>query len=505
MTRIRRAQVTAKLVMAAALAMAAGFQPASAKSLRILLASDIYKMSEEDGRGGHARLAGAVKAERAKGGTFLFVHAGDAISPCLMCGFDQGQHLMALMNMTPPDIFVPGNHEYDFGKAVFLKRMKEAAFPILAANLAATDGSLAGLIQSSRIIDVDGVKVGILGATADDAVKKSNPEDLRISATVETVTREAAALRTAGADFVVAIVHASRDTDKQLIEARAADLLLSGDDHDLLWSFDGKTGFVEGGEDALYLTAIDIDISVETTPEGRRITWVPTFRMIDTKTVTPDPAVARAVQKYEAELSAELDVAVADVPVAFDSLSATVRLKENLLGNMVADALRSGYQADIALINGGGLRGGKQYQAGAPFTRRDVLTEMPFGNKAVVIELKGLQLRTIIEYGLALLPAASGRFPHVSGANVHFDPAAPAGQRITRFEINGADVRNEKLYTLVTNDFLLRGGDGYPVLASAHQRVRPEDGRLVANEVLVYLKANGFKAVSTSERMVPKK
>ena len=68
-----------------------------------------------------------VKAERAKGGHVLFAHAGDTLSPSLMSGFDRGAHIIALTNLIPPDMFVPGNHEFDFGKATFLQRMARGA------------------------------------------------------------------------------------------------------------------------------------------------------------------------------------------------------------------------------------------------------------------------------------------------------------------------------------------------------------------------------------------
>lgn len=486
------------------LMVALSMSAAHAKSLRILLTSDVYKMSGERERGGHARLAAAVNAERAKGGAFLYVHAGDAISPCLMCGFDQGEHLLALMNKAPPDVFVPGNHEYDFGKDIFLKRMREAKFPIFAANLTSPDGTVEALLQKSKIIDLDGIKIGVVGATADDAPQKSNPQDLKIAPIVETVHSEAQALRAGGADFVIAIVHASRDTDRRLIASRAADLILSGDDHDLSWSYDGKTGFVEGGEDATHLNVVELDIDVVTTADGRRTEWTPAFRIIDTKSVVPDPAVSAQVAKYEAILAGELDVPVATAPAAFDSKSATVRARENLLGNVVADALREGYGADLALMNGGGLRGGKEYAAGQTITRRDILSELPFSNKAVVVELKGEDIRTILEHALALLPQPAGRFPHISGAVVTFDAAAQAGARIAEISINGEPLRAKRVYKVVTNDFLVRGGDGYPLLGAARLLVRPEDGRLVANDVLVYLAKHGFGDARVGVRVLPK-
>src|SRR5215470_8684970 len=106
--------------------------PARAQTAKVafVLVNDIYQMSEQkmpDGkaRGGFARLAAVVKAERAKG-PVIFAHAGDTLSPSLMSGFDRGAHIITLTNMVAPDAFVPGNHEFDFGKATFLQRMAEA-------------------------------------------------------------------------------------------------------------------------------------------------------------------------------------------------------------------------------------------------------------------------------------------------------------------------------------------------------------------------------------------
>ncbi len=125
--------------------------PAAAATSRVtfILVNDIYLMGDQmmaDGRrrGGFARLAAVVKAEQAKarnsGGHAIFAHAGDTLSPSLMSGIDEGAHIITLTNLIPPDIFAPGNHEYDFGKAVFLQRMADAKFPLYAANLRGPDG-----------------------------------------------------------------------------------------------------------------------------------------------------------------------------------------------------------------------------------------------------------------------------------------------------------------------------------------------------------------------------
>ena len=175
-----------------------------------MLVNDIYQMDDQlmaDGqrRGGFARLAAVVKAERAKGRYVVFAHAGDTISPSLMSGIDQGAHIIKLTNMIPPDVFVPGNHEFDFGKAVFFKRMAEAKFPRYAANLRGPDGKPLSGFKDRAIFNYGGVRIGITGATSDSSPQESSPEDLRFSPTVDTIKQQAELLRKENTDFVVAV------------------------------------------------------------------------------------------------------------------------------------------------------------------------------------------------------------------------------------------------------------------------------------------------------------
>ncbi len=117
-------------------------------------------------------------------------------------------------------------------------------------------------------------------------------------------------LRTEGADFVVTVVHAPRDQDMELFRSRAADVILTGHDHDLFIDYDGRTAIVESSHDGHYVTVIDVTIQLDTR-EGRRITWFPNIRPIDTADIEPDPEVLLAVRGFENELSKEFDVPLA--------------------------------------------------------------------------------------------------------------------------------------------------------------------------------------------------
>jgi len=142
-TRREAFTITAATGLGAATVLAATGEPAKAQAakpgatpkLTLLLVNDIYKFGEVEGRGGFARLAAIARAERAKGVPVLYAHAGDMFSPSLMSGFDQGAHTVELLNVVAPDVFVPGNHEFDFGAENYAKRRADSKFAYFAANL----------------------------------------------------------------------------------------------------------------------------------------------------------------------------------------------------------------------------------------------------------------------------------------------------------------------------------------------------------------------------------
>lgn len=453
--------------------------------ITFVLVSDVYKMNAVNGRGGYARIMGAFNQERARGGRVIVAHAGDALSPCLMCAFDSGEHVIDIMNRMGFDIFAPGNHEFDFGKETYLKRMSEARFPIFAANLRGADGSVLPGHQDDMLIEQGGIRIGIVGLTAQDAPEKSNPGDLKIAPVQETLERKAKELRARGADLVVAVVHADRNIDNRIHDLGLVDVLLSGDDHDFRYIYNRRSVLVEGGEDGTFVIALEILLGDKPKP-GERLVWSPRVRIIDTADVTPDPAIAERVAYYEGLLSKELDVELATLAEPLDSRSATVRGGEAGWGNLITDAVRAAAHADVAIMNGGGIRGGARYEPGHKLTRRNILAELPFGNLTLTFRLTGAQLRKTLEHGYAELPRPSGPFLHISGASVVVDTSRKPGERVVSLTIGGQPVDAKAYYTVAASDFFLRGGDGYTEFTNETLRTRVEDAQLIANDVMVY-------------------
>ncbi|MGU3536292.1 bifunctional metallophosphatase/5'-nucleotidase [Methylobacterium sp. A54F] len=481
--------IGAGLGLGAADAQGAAPEPAPA-TFTLLLVNDVYLMGPVEGRGGFARLNAVVKAERARGVPMLYAHAGDTLSPSLMSGLDKGAHILELLRLAPPDVFVPGNHEFDFGPGIFLQRMREAPFAVLAANLRDGAGAPLPPVRDRMIVSLGGIRVGIAGIALASTPQKSQSGDLRFAPELATLAEQAALLRAEGADLVVALAHTDRPTDWAILASRHADILLSGHDHDLFVHYDGQRLGVESSVDAHFVTAIDVIAAVTGAGPDRRVAWRPRLRIHDTADVVPDPETAAVVARLEGELSRELDVALGTTLTPLDSRVVTVRARESSFGDLVADAVRAATGAEIALVNGGGIRGNRLYPAGTVLTRRDVLTELPFGNTTVLVSITGAQVRSLLEVGYAEFGRTSGRFAQVSGLVVTLDPTAPVGARIRSVQVGGEPLDPARRYTVAASNFLYEGGNGYGALAEGRTLIGPTDGKLIANEVMTYIRRN---------------
>ncbi len=481
-----------RLLAASCLAAGLFALPALAEpvSIKLLQLNDWYRYLDDEGRGGFARLVTILGDEDAKADNVLLVHAGDAISPSLLSGFDQGAHMITLLNDLPLDVFVMGNHEFDFGPEVAAERMAEARFDVVNSNVRTAAGDLYPGTIESKLIEVDGIKLGFYGLTTPETIELSTTGDTSFAPVVETASLMQAKLRDAGADIVVAVVHTGWREDMELYRAGIADLIMTGHDHDLRIMYDGRTAMTESGSDADYVTAIEL---VAERDEDGKVAWRPAFRAIDSARVEPDAAALAELQPYEDKLSAELDVDIGEALVPLDTQRATVRTMESNFADLIADAIRNATGADIGLTNGGGIRGNRLYEAGHVLTRRDVLSELPFGNTTVLVELEGSDLMAALENGVSQVEDGAGRFPHVSGLRMTYDASRPAGARVTEVMVGDKPLDLAATYSVATNDYMLGGGDGYASLGNGKVLIDGSGGTLMASTVINYITALGGK------------
>jgi 5'-nucleotidase/UDP-sugar diphosphatase len=447
------------LAMLAALAAV----PAGAETVKLTLlgVGDVYNFEEEDGRGGFARLNAVAKAERAANPNTLYLFNGDMLSPSLASGFDLGQNTIDFTNLVPFDLAVPGNHEFDFGPENFFEKMKASKYPWAAINLTNGDGSAIEGLGGVMIKEVAGLKVALIPVAQDTSPEVSSTGSLKFGPTVDMGIAAAKAARDEGADIVVGVVQTNMENDRALMASHAFDVILSGDDHTYATAYDGVTAYVETSVDGQLLTPVDLTVEVTVKDDGsREISWTPAFRFIDTATVTPDPETVAMADALRAKMDQTLDVEIGTLEAPLDSRRNVVRAEESTMGNLIADAMRAATGADIAIMNGGGIRGDTTYDAGRKLTRRDILTELPFGNVTVVTELPGSQVLLALENGVSQVEKGAGRFAQVSGLSYAFDASAEPGARVSEVMVGGAALEADKLYKVAVNDYILGGGDG---------------------------------------------
>ena len=486
MSRLNRASALAIL---AALSAA----PLSAETVKLTLlgVGDVYNFAEEDGRGGFARLNAVAKAERAANPNTLYLFDGDMLSPSLLSGFDLGQNTIDLTNLVPFDLAVPGNHEFDFGTENFADKMKASKYPWAAINITKDDGSAVEGLGGVMVKEVGGLKVALIPVAQDTSPEVSSTGSLKFGPSVDMGIAAAKAAREDGADIVVGVVQTNMENDRALIKSHAFDVILSGDDHSYATAYDGVTAYVETSIDGQFLSPVDLLVEVGEKDGKRTISWVPNFRFIDTASVTPDPESQAMADKFTAGLDETLGVEIGTTETALDSRRNVVRAEESSMGNLIADALRAATGADIALMNGGSIRGDRTYDAGTKLTRRDILTELPFGNVTVLTELPGTQVLLALENAVSQVEKGAGRFVQVSGMSFAFDPSAEVGKRVSEVMVAGAPLEADKLYKVAVNDYILGGGDGFAALGGGRIITNAGGGNLMANDVMAYIEKAG--------------
>src|SRR6266850_918668 len=459
--------------------------------LTFLHTNDTYEIMPVRGWSGFAQLMTLLKEQRAASAHSLTTFGGDLLSPSIMSGFHRGAQMIELMNAVGTDIAVLGNHEFDFGPDVLRQRIGESRFPWLATNVTHNGALLEGAADYV-VREIGGVKVGFFGLVTPETTRLSSPgPGIAFGPHRQAAAAAVRVLRERGAEVVVALTHLNFAEDREIARTvPGIALILGGHDHDALTMLEGSTLILKAGADARYLGVVDLTVARQTPPSGPpTIDVTHAWRMIPVHGMVPDPEVAALVKRHTDRLDAELTVDIGVARRPLDSRRLVVREGEAAIGNLFADAVRAAVGAEAAVLNGGGIRGDRAYGAGTRLTRRDILTELPFGNSTVLLELKGSDLLEALENGVSRVEERQGRFPQVSGLRFAFDPARPPMHRIVEATVNGQPLDPARLYRVATIDFLAGGGDGYTSLTRGRSLVDASGGQLTASQVIAYIVA----------------
>lgn len=499
-----------RLVAAPLLAIMLGAGlPAWAQSgtLTFLHVNDVYEIAPVKGQGGFGPLMTLLKRERAAAPDAITTVGGDFLSPSLLSGTTRGEQMIALFNAIGVDAVTFGNHEFDFGPDLLKQRMAESKFPWIGTNVRSADGSAFAGTAPSWTRTIDGITIGFLGLITPDTARLSSAgPSLDFPPVLETAAAAVKELRTKGASVVVALTHLTIEEDRELAsKVKGIDLILGGHDHDPISFYEGSTLILKAGHDAQYLGVVKLAVETKDAGKGPATTTVPTeWRFVTTAGVAPDPEVETVVEGYTRRLDSDLAAVIGTTTTELDSRKDVVRSREASMGNLIADALRDTLKADVAITNGGGIRADALHPAGSTLTRKDIFAELPFGNVGVLVEMSGQDLISTLEHGVSKVEEKAGRFPQVSGLTMTYDPKAPAGRRVTSIMVGGKPVDPQATYRVATNDYMLKGGDGYAAFPRSKVIVDASGAVLLATIVMNHVEAKKTVAPTVDGRIVAK-
>ena len=499
--------------------------PALKQDVVILFTSDAHCGIDQGF--GYAGLAAVRDSLRAAGNHVVLVDNGDAIQGEPVGTMTKGEAIIDLMNAVGYDVAIPGNHEFDYGMDNFLSLVEKANFPYISANFT-KEGEL--VFQPYVIKEFDGVKIAFVGMTTPKTFTSSTPtyfqdgngnyiygfsEDDTGDALYAAVQSAVDAARADGASYVIAMGHMGNEAtcspwryDDVITHTNGIDAFLDGHSHDtdqvMVTNKDGKEiprsgcGTKLGGIGYAVISAKDGSVSAGLYTWSNKVS-APALFGIENEV---SKAVTAATETLNAKLSevvakSAVDLTIYD-PVAVDENGKSIRIIRNAetnLGDLCADAYRDQSGADIAFVNGGGIR---VSIAAGDITLGNILKVHPFGNAMCVVEATGQEILDALEWASRNVPGENGGFLQVSGLTYEIhtyiessctsnDKGAFTGvtgeYRVKNVKVHGEDLDLTKTYTLASHNYMLKsGGDGISMFTD--NKVLQDEVKL-DNQVLI--------------------
>lgn len=466
---------------------------------------------------GAAVLAGAVKQLRGENPNTVFAAAGDLIGASTFESFIQkDKPTIDALNAAGLEVSAVGNHEFDQGYDDLLKRVMApynattnpfggAEWKYLGANVTKPGAPASELLDPSWVKEMNGVKVGFIGAVTehlDELVSPAGIAGVQISDVVAATNAEADALKAAGVDVIVLLVHegaptttcATMDDDPtsdfgSIITGvnDKVDAIVSGHTHlayNCSFPVAGWAGrpvterpVVSAGQYGVNLNKLVFTVDNGTGQvQAKTQTLLPLEDATGAAQYPVDPATKAVVDAAIATAGPLGAVPLGDLAAPFNrgklsNGTTENRGQESTLGNLVAEVQRWATPAtvggaQIAFMNPGGLRA-DMVGTGTDYPRtlsyRQAADVQPFANTLVNLDLTGSQIKAVLEQQWQPAGAARPflRLGISTGFTYTYDPDAAQGSRITEMRLNGQPLGLGTTYAVTANSFLAAGGDNF--------------------------------------------
>ena len=512
------------------------------KDVVILYTNDVHCGIDENI--GYAGLYAYKNDLIAQGYEVALIDAGDAIQGDVIGTVSRGEYLVDIMNAVGYDVCVLGNHEFDYGmdRLAELIEKSNAYYINDTITYSGSGENLLGGTYPSVIGTFGYIRVGIIGVSTPETLTKSTPkyfmEDGEFvydfasgDELYSTVQDEIDFLRDYGVDYVILVTHLGVEEDSApnrsidlIANTTGVNAVIDAHSHTVMECEYVKN---KNGEDVI-LTQTGTKLAnigkLTISKDG-------TFKAELISEYEKDPEFTAYIESIKAEYEDALNAVVAhsdvELAIADETGARMVRNQETAIGDLCADAYRYVSGADIAFVNGGGIRAAIHQ---GDISTANMISVHPYGNMLCMCEATGQQILDALELGSMNTKSVSseggnavgesGGFLQVSGLKYTIDTSIPSGvkkdadglfsgvegeRRVKDVYVleNGewTQLDPEKTYTLASHNYMLQDmGDGYTMFANNHFLL---ESIMLDNQVIITYITQGLGGTIGEEYSAP--
>jgi len=390
---------------------------------------------------------------------FLLLDTGDMFVGSPIGEFSKGKAVADYFNYCSYDLLSPGNHDYDMGVDVFKDFVKSVRAQFICSNIVYEDTKEnVEYLKPYTIIEFGDLKIGVFGLLTEYMKGMTTPERFKnhiVLPEIETARRYVDTLKTKGVDLIFAMTGIGLRHDKRLAEN------IPG--IDVIFGSHSSTALELPYEDSInhtiicqnysHLTSIGfLDLMID--PATKKIKGY-RGELIDLlgDEIELDTILLNVLYKWEQDTKKGFDEVIGYTKKDLTRAG----FEESPMGNLITDAMREYFNADIAIHNSGGIRANLTK---GEITYRDCYYVDALSNTAVLMKMTKEQILKVLEVGV------NGRHAifQVSGIKFKYNSKKPINERVLEVRLSdGSLLEPDREYLLVTNSFLAGGGGDYAI------------------------------------------
>ncbi|MBC7540963.1 MAG: bifunctional metallophosphatase/5'-nucleotidase [Bacteriovorax sp.] len=444
-----------------------------AKLIQILHTNDTHSYLDHyrhnESLGGAARLKSLIDYYKSKaqgeGIKTIVMDAGDFTEGNLYYMADNARKVFEVHNEMGYDVGAMGNHDYLMGTSDLNKILGEMdlKFSLLVANLQMNSDfkNIRDKILPYKEIEIDGIKIGIIGLTTNDILFKWRLVGVKITSPYKAANYYEALLKSRNNDFIIALTHLGVLNDIELaMRTKDIDLIVGGHSHTALFKPSygvnkrmKKVPIVQAGMHTEYLGKLIIDLQ-----KGMPLKIV-SYELVPVKYEASDTKIKGLVEEANNDLYASYGKEWLEEEIGFSDLKAEDIDGARKWAYFITDSIKEKAGTQIAIHTP--FMNGKDFPIGN-ISRRDLINSFPrvfdlkdkYGWSIYTTKIKGVWLKVVFESLMHL-----GTPLTFSGINMEFTKNEK-DVKIKHLTVDGKPVNPFKYYSVAFTEGIILGAEG---------------------------------------------